>query len=280
MGGKKMLRMFLAGDKALRAFLLGSPRERCLVADALREKYQGAFTIEVTHEQCARTDILLQQFNKVSIPHELTAMDWCADADFIAEQLNTRLFEEPSDIVVLSVQPDIAHSVWEHRQSGYLLSPPPPWERDWPPARKTWFAENFVPRGLLSVAQFRENAARLIGAVKEQLGAHVLMFNHSTVDPDDYVHNYHGREPTWALRTHQFNLALMELSIQEGISIIDVERLVAELGASRNVLQAGCYSSEVHASILGEFLRVLEDVGFFEDRPLVMQVGRRNVLCS
>jgi hypothetical protein len=72
----------------------------------------------------------------------------------------------------------------------------------------------------------------------------------------------------------------MELSVREGISVIDVERLVAEHGASRHVLQAGRYSPQVNQAICQELLRVLEDIGFFEDRPLVMQVGRGTLPCS
>jgi hypothetical protein len=116
--------------------------------------------------------------------------------------------------------------------------------------------------------------------VKERLDAHVLVHNASTVEPGDQVHNYHGREDTWALRVHQFNMALMELSVWEGISFIDVERLVAEHGAYRHVRQPGRYSAEVYEAIRREFRRVLEDIGFFEDRPLVMQVGRKGGPCS
>jgi hypothetical protein len=218
MGGNKVLRVFLKG-KDLSASLLGEPDERRAGAhpfqDLVQEKYHGAFTIELTHEPCTRSDLLVTP-------------------------LHSRLFEGPSDVVALSVQPEVA----------------------------------------LSAAPFKENLARLIRAVKERLDAHVLISNASTVDPDDQVHNYHGREDTWALRAHKFNLALMDLSILEGISLIDVERLVAEHGAYRHVLQAGRYSREVHEAIRREFLRVLEDIGFFEDRPLVMQVGRGTLPCS
>jgi hypothetical protein len=116
--------------------------------------------------------------------------------------------------------------------------------------------------------------------VKDKLGAHVLIYNVSTVEPDDHLHNYHGRHDTWGLRAHKFNLALMELSVLDGISIIDVERLVAERGAGRHVLRAGRYSLEVSEAVRHELLRVLEDIGFFESRPLVMQVGAETAPCS
>jgi hypothetical protein len=219
MGGKKVLRVFLQGDDDLSDSLLGGPEERGAGAhpfqDLVQDKYHGAFTIELTHEPCTRSD-------------------------FLATPLHSRLFEGSSDVVALSVRPEVA----------------------------------------LSAGPLKENLARLIRTVKERLDAHVLICNVSTVDPDDQVHNYHGRGDTWALRAHKFNLALMELSVLEGISLIDVERLVAEHGGYRHVLHAGRYSREVHEAIRREFLRVLEDIGFFEDRPLVMQVGRGKVPCS
>jgi hypothetical protein len=200
MGGKKVLRVFVKGKDDLSD-----------LEDLVQEKYQGVFTIELTHEP------------------------WACTEDFLATQLHSHRFEGSSDVVVFSAQPEV---------------------------------------------QSKENLARLIRGVKERLDAHVLICNVSTVDPQDQVHNYHGRPDTWALRAHKFNLALMELSVQEGISVIDVERLVAEHGASRHVLQAGCYSPQVNQAICQELLRVLEDIGFFEERPLVMQVGRGILSCS
>ena len=207
MGGKKALRVFVKGNADL-----GD------LEDLLQEKYQGAFTIELTHEPWVRSDVLLPQTDAAVVPEELR-----------------RLFQGPSDVVLFSVQPE---------------------------------------------GESKENLARLIRAVKARLGAHVLICNVSTVDPEDQVHNHHGRPDTWALRAHKFNLTLMELSVEEGISVIDVERLVAEHGASRHVLQAGRYSPQVNQAICQELLRVLEDIGFFEERPLVMQVGRGPVPCS
>jgi hypothetical protein len=123
-------------------------------------------------------------------------------------------------------------------------------------------------------ARFKADFRRVIRAAKERLDAHLLVFNCSSLDPDDDVHNYHGREDTLALRIHKLNLALMELSVEEGISIVDVDRQVAEMGGQRHVLAPCRYSEEAYEAVGREFLRVLEDIGFFEARPLVLQVGQ------
>jgi hypothetical protein len=164
------------------------------------------------------------------------------------------------------LEAEIALPPWRHRQSDYLAYAPP---GICPPT------DHFERAGQLSAARSQENLRRLIAAVKERLDAHVLVFNCSSIDPDDNVHNYHGREDTTALHIHRLNLALMELSCQEGISIIDVERLISEMGGERHVVAPCRYSDEAYEAVGQEFLRVLADIGFFEPRPLIMQIGQR-----
>ncbi|HLF04737.1 MAG TPA: hypothetical protein VI855_05920, partial [Dehalococcoidia bacterium] len=121
-----------------------------------------------------------------------------------------------------------------------------------------------------------ENLQRLIQEIKHRLGAHVIIYNCSSVDPEDTMSNYHGiKADPVALRIHKLNLALMQLSIREGISIIDVDRLIAELGGEQHVIKAMTYSNTALEAMGKEFLRVVEDIGFFEKRPLVMQAGRQ-----
>ena len=73
----------------------------------------------------------------------------------------------------------------------------------------------------------------------------------------------------------QLNLAVMELSVLDGISVIDVDRIVAELGGREHVQEFLSYSPDARAAIRDELVRVLEEYGFFEPRPLLLQVGRR-----
>jgi hypothetical protein len=97
----------------------------------------------------------------------------------------------------------------------------------------------------------------------------------STVDPEDTVTNYHALEDdTPALRAHKVALTLIDLSHELGISIIDADRLLAEMGGERNVEGVGRYSPEASEVLCDEVLRILADYGFFEERPLVVQAGR------
>lgn len=128
--------------------------------------------------------------------------------------------------------------------------------------------------GSRAVEEFRGSFVRTIDSLKSGWGAHVLVLGASSVDPDDDVHDYHGIEDTPATRIHRFNLAILEIAMQTGISIIDVDRIIAELGGAQHVLRVLDYSPEAHRTILRELHRVIADIGFFEARPLMPQIGR------
>jgi hypothetical protein len=280
MGGNEKLRIFLKANQDVTGSLLsrhqgGEGLEQGL-REWVKEKYQGAYEAVITHEPCARADMLLQQLEMGAVPAEL-AEQGMNDGYVIAQfQSNLWSRKDPADVVVLSLQPEVAQPLWKHRQQGYLFCPTPRWVESWNPSQKKWFQEQFALMGTISPAQAKENLHRLIREIKQRLGAHVIIYNCSSVDPEDHVANYHGlnADPA-ALRIHKLNLALMQLSIQEGISIIDVDRLVAELGGGQHVVRAMTYSGAALETIGKEFLRVLEDIGFFEKRPLAMQVGRK-----
>lgn len=131
-----------------------------------------------------------------------------------------------------------------------------------------------VGPGRLDVSRLHEEGKNAIKALKGS-GAHVFVMNVSTVDPNDTVTNYHALEDdTPALRAHKVALTLIDLSHELGVSIIDADRLLAEMGAERNVEGVGRYSPEASEALCDEVLRILADYGFFEERPLVVQAGR------
>lgn len=126
----------------------------------------------------------------------------------------------------------------------------------------------------LSIAQCEQGLNDLVRTIKaSSYITHVLIFNCSSIDPADNVHTYYGIEDTLCLRIQRLNLTLMKLSAREGISIIDVDRVVGRIGGSRHVPKALQYSRQAYSAVASEFLRVIEDIGFFENRPLVAQAG-------
>lgn len=126
-------------------------------------------------------------------------------------------------------------------------------------------------------AAFESDMLEAIRRIKNDMESHIIILNASTVDPSKNVSNYHTvTEEPLTLLAQRLNLVLMRLSFQEGISIIDADRLIAEVGAANHVLGFLDYSVQACDAICGELMRIIEDYGFFDDRPLVMQVGRRN----
>lgn len=115
----------------------------------------------------------------------------------------------------------------------------------------------------------------VIRLIKRDLGSHAIVLNASTVVPGERVSNYQkvDTQPK-SLDAHRLNLAAMRLSFAEGISIVDVDRLIAELGGADHVLAFLDYSPEACSAIRDEFVRIIEDYGFLDARPLLPQVGQ------
>lgn len=130
-------------------------------------------------------------------------------------------------------------------------------------------------KGHLDIDEFEADGRRVANSLKE-MGAHVLIANVSTIDPDDMVTNYFGLpDDPPSLRAHKTALAIIDLSNQIGISVVDADRLLAEMGAAQHVEKIGRYSVEASEALCGEILRIIEDYGFFENRPLMVQSGKR-----
>lgn len=128
----------------------------------------------------------------------------------------------------------------------------------------------------MAVRGVEADLVAVIDLIKEKVGAHVLVANASTLDPAHEVFNYHGldEEPV-SLRAHRLNLMLVGVSHAEGISIIDVDRKIAELGGRLGIAAALAYTRTGCEAIAAEVVRILEDYGFFDERPIMAQVGAK-----
>ncbi|MGI8517438.1 MAG: hypothetical protein ACR2ME_03715 [Acidimicrobiia bacterium] len=168
---------------------------------------------------------------------ELESRAGATAAELVADLAG--LQADPPDVVVLSLLPDV------------------------------------VAAGRLDVETFRAALRALCVSLKEA-GSYVLIANVSTVDSADTVTNYFG----WSgdspnLRAHKVASTILDLSNQLGISVIDSDRLLAEIGAHGHVESLGHYSADASAVIRDEIYRILADYGFFEERPLMAQAGAK-----
>ncbi|WP_335168263.1 hypothetical protein [Nostoc sp.] len=286
MDGKPNIRILVKGDRDVMDSLLpttkgGRKLEKGL-QDLINEKYNCAFQIEIIYESGGRSDLWLQQLGEIPFPNELHTSEQL-DSFPPKKQLETLLTgQSPSfllaadiDIIVFSTQAEITKNLWKHHETGYLIDIPEDWEQRWSETEKLEFQQYFSPTAFLSAEQSQANFSQIVQLLKETTGAYIICYNCCDFDPSDRTTNYHKIGETLRLRIQKLNLALLKLSMQEGISIIDVELLLAELGAAQHVTKALDYSLEAYQVICQEFLRVITDVGFFENRPLLKQIGRR-----
>jgi hypothetical protein len=141
----------------------------------------------------------------------------------------------PKSVVVLSLVPNVIRTLHRHRVHGYLLDPGA-WWLDEKGATKgetdvlKWLRKTFTRAGRLTVDEFVESFSKVIIAVREHTGAHVLVFNVLTVEPGFQTHSYRLRPNPDGLRRREFNIALAELSRQLGFHVVDVDRALKRYG--------------------------------------------------
>lgn len=104
---------------------------------------------------------------------------------------------------------------------------------------------------------------QLIERIRTQLNALVLVFNAASVVGGDQSYYYYQQPDTLALRIRRFNFALIELSIAEGISIVDVDRVSAESGGAINIPTPLHYTDTIHQATAETIPDILADLGVF-----------------
>lgn len=123
--------------------------------------------------------------------------------------------------------------------------------------------------------EFREDFGRFVGLIKPS-GATIVAVNGSTFDPTDHAFSYAATPITGPLVVHQYDLELIRLSMLDGISVLDADRIVSQEGGRANVAALFDYSEAVRAAIVGELALILEEYGWFDDRSILAQRGQRD----
>lgn len=278
MGGQAVTRLFIKGNEDIIRALLSQTNGGAMLEEGVGEligaEYDGRFQIETTVEPAARVELLLQQLEGVAkMPEDLAENGLASE---FAYQFNSQLFEADADIIIFSIQPDLVMSLWQHKQEGTLICPPADWQSRWSDPQKSWFEASFEQLGELDADVYKNRLTTLIQALKEKTSAHIIMFGACSFDASQEPHNLNQSKETLTMQTHRFNLVMLELSFAEGITFIDVDRELAEMGCAEHVDGRFDYSTQAYQAIRDEFVRVITDVGFFEERPLLVQMGHRS----
>jgi hypothetical protein len=226
------------------------------INEIVRERFPS-MTVRVRHETLTRSDALLEARGQV--PPEITARALPLGAFTAAAQFSVALFDGDADVIVLSIQPEVTSTLVRHRHDGYLLYPNE--AESWAEADRRWLRDEFDALGVLDAAQSMRNLETVIERIRKRSAAPILVYNLSSVVPGDTVHCHAGLGDVLSTRIRRFNLGLAEVSQRTGISVIDVDAIVARAGAARLKLDAFHLTADGYRLVAEEVVRVLGDEG-------------------
>ena len=216
--------------------------------------------VRIKHETWTRSDAVLALTGE--IPEELRARNLPLGFYPLESQFGTRLFDAKADVYILSIQPDVATGLLCHRNSGYLFYPNE--ATKWPEDDRLWLRSAFQPLGHLSVKQSMSCLTSIIERIRSKSEAPILIYNLSPIVPGESIHCYKGMGETLSGRIRQFNLGLTGLSETTGISVIDVDSLLARHGADEFKLDAMHLTPKGYELVAREVARVLDDLGVWD----------------
>lgn len=226
-----------------------------------------------------RSDLILQSWDGVD-PNDVAEVTSRLNLDPITFQ--PALFEPtfkvpeaeqlghfPKDVVVLTISSDLVRTLYRHRDKGFLVDPGGFWlASDIEGALADldtvkWFSRNFEKVGRIDLETSMENFRRIVGLVRSEVNAEVIVFNSLTVDPGRQVFDYKLNHSPHRTRRREFALALVDLASELDFSIVNVDRIVKGVGVSG--LGDFVKFMPMHkAAIAEEFVRVLDERGVFE----------------
>ena len=262
----RRLNLFLKGNLDLRDTLHTLRLNGTVCWNGLNEVLRArnpAVSCRIAHETWTRSDALLAATGQT--PAGLLERSLPLGSYPVASQFSVALFEARPDAFVLSIQPDVMGFMLRHRDEGYLLHAVD-FER-WPKDELAWLRAAFELLPRLEVAASMANLERIVTRCRAGSDAPILIYNLSPVVPGEAIHCHAALEDILATRIRRFNLGLIELSQRTGISIIDVETIVARHGADRLKIDALHLNAEGCRLVAEEVARVLDDLGCFGERP-------------
>jgi hypothetical protein len=260
-----VIRIFARGNTDVRDSLLwsrvGGVLEWNGINEVLRARHPGVIA-KVRHETCARIDLIPLPGETLPSPPEELARRLPCGVHPAARQHRSALFDAPADAVIFSLQSAVLSSLVRHRRDGWLLLPDD--FDSWDAASRAWLESQCENAGLAPIEPILRRLAQLIGAVQERLGAPVLVYNLSPVIPGERTHCWLGAEDALGLRVRRFNVGLVDLSMRQDFSIVDVDRVLACAGAERLKVDMVHLKAEGLRLVAEEVVRILEERGCFD----------------
>lgn len=250
------IRLFLKGNLDLYDSLHSCKLNNTICWNGINEVdsfKKSNIKVQIKHETLTRTDALLCSDGVA--PSSLESLRSDLGAFNSKAQFSNELFRAPADAFILSVQPDIAMNLVRHKTEGYLFHPA--YAFRWAKDELDWLKNNFESVKRLEPAESIANLKLVIDRIRQNSNGPILIFNTCSVIPGDSVYCYRGLTETLAIRAQQFNLELINLSYQTGISIVDVNRILASHGVLDMRLDTWHMSPPALRLIAEEVARIL-----------------------
>jgi hypothetical protein len=258
----RSLTVFAKGNLDLRDSLhslhLGGTLAWNGVNEIVRERFPG-YTIRVRHELHTRFDALLEADGKV--PPGLERRTLPLEPYSAAVQFSRAMFDMDADVYVLSLQADIMTALYRHNREGYLFFPIDP--GTWEQSDRKWLRAEFTFLGMLDASTSMNNLVRIIERIRSTSRAPIVVYNVSSVVPGENIRCYADFPESLSARIRRFNLGLIDVSARTGINIVDVDTIVARIGADRAKLDTLHLTAEGCRNVAADFVETLEDLDCF-----------------
>jgi hypothetical protein len=223
------------------------------INEALR--VQGSnVRVRLRHETFIRSDALAAAQGGMPPALAHLVFEWPYTAN---DQFGAGFFDDPADANVLSIQPDVTMKLLRHRASGALFYPGTPQKisKDLMP----WLRAECDMMPLMDAGEALKSWKAVVARLRIRSAAPILFYNLSTVAPGDVLANYRGLGPTLTTRIKEFNLALVALSAETGVYIVDVDRLAARHGADALKLDSVRLNTKGSGLVADEVIRILRE---------------------
>lgn len=213
----------------------------------------------VVREPACRSDVLLQRLDGVPVPDIGGAPPEVAA--WLEMTSETAASRDDVQLLVLSIYPDLlGPAPWRHRESGWLTQQPDESQAAWDAPAREWFEAQFEPAPALAPTAAADNLGEIARRVTAR-DCSVLVFTVSTYDPSDRVHRYRDVGDTFALRAHRTLAQLEREATSLGMTIVDVDRAVAELGAVDHVVSPGILTPAGADYVTEEAISAVDQTG-------------------
>jgi hypothetical protein len=238
------------------ADVAGSVGKPGFLNDHLKPMGDSDLNLDIVRLRPTRCDIVAQRITGVDgidlgVPDGVK--EWYATMTDPVEIPDT------ASLMVLSLSEAITSVVLRHKESGVLVQPPIDHRHLWTQDQIEWLDQSFevAPPSTEAITDALQSIARAL----ESSHADLVIFNTSTFIPGEKVYWFPKGDPeTISVRSARVNLVIDTLLKELDITLVDVDRITAEMGAGLAVTGPGTYSDETLGVVGQEAIAMILDL--------------------